>query len=152
MSFICIIIENHFYINGFALSLVLKVRFFGTRKWPILWELNSFLMQTLSFVSINLQRCWPREWKNSILWKTYSTQFSKNSLSKHFIESLTHSIKDVLLTSHHQIFSTLVSCCVYLVVCLKNVLLCFIFHFCSVKFRLTPYQVPYIPDCLDMGS
>ena len=35
MSFICIIIENHFHINGFALGLVLKVRFFGTRKWPI---------------------------------------------------------------------------------------------------------------------
>ena len=35
MSFICIIIENHFHINGFALSLILKVRFFGTRKWPI---------------------------------------------------------------------------------------------------------------------
>ena len=33
---------------------------------PILWELNSFLMQTLSFVSINLHRCWPREWKHSI--------------------------------------------------------------------------------------
>ena len=28
---------------------------------PILWELNSFLMQTLSFVPINLHRCWPRE-------------------------------------------------------------------------------------------
>ena len=34
MSFICIIIKNHFHINGFALSLALKVRFFGTRKWP----------------------------------------------------------------------------------------------------------------------
>ena len=34
-SFICIIIKNHFHINGFALSLALKVRFFGTRKWPI---------------------------------------------------------------------------------------------------------------------
>ena len=33
---------------------------------PILWELNSFLMQTLSFVLINLHRCWPREWKHSI--------------------------------------------------------------------------------------
>ena len=33
---------------------------------PILWELNSFLMQTLSFVAINLHRCWPREWKHSI--------------------------------------------------------------------------------------
>ena len=35
MSFICIIVKNHFHINGFALSLALKVRFFGTRKWPI---------------------------------------------------------------------------------------------------------------------
>ena len=33
---------------------------------PILWELNSFLMQTLSFVPINLHMCWPREWKHSI--------------------------------------------------------------------------------------
>ena len=33
---------------------------------PILWELNSFLMQTLSFVPINLHRGWPREWKHSI--------------------------------------------------------------------------------------
>ena len=33
---------------------------------PILWELNSFLMETLSSVPINLHRCWPREWKHSI--------------------------------------------------------------------------------------
>ena len=32
----------------------------------VLWELNSFLMQTLSFVPINLHICWPREWKYSI--------------------------------------------------------------------------------------
>ena len=31
---------------------------------PILWKFNSFLMQTLSFVSINLHRCWPRDWKH----------------------------------------------------------------------------------------
>ena len=31
----------------------------------ILWELNSFLMQTLSFVPINLRRCWSREQKRS---------------------------------------------------------------------------------------
>ena len=38
---------------------------------PILWELNSFLMQTLSFVPIDLHRCWPCEWKRSIArtWK-----------------------------------------------------------------------------------
>ena len=33
---------------------------------PVLWELNYFLMQTLSSVPINLHRCWPREWKHSI--------------------------------------------------------------------------------------
>ena len=33
---------------------------------PILWELNSFLTQTLSFVPINLHRCWSRGWKHSI--------------------------------------------------------------------------------------
>ena len=33
---------------------------------PVLWELTSFLMQTLSFVLINLHRSWPREWKHSI--------------------------------------------------------------------------------------
>ena len=33
---------------------------------PILWELDSFLMQKLSFVPINLHRCWPRESKHSI--------------------------------------------------------------------------------------
>ena len=38
---------------------------------PILWELNSFLMQTRFFVPINLHRCWPREWKHSIVrWNT----------------------------------------------------------------------------------
>ena len=26
---------SHFHNKGFALSLVLKLRFFGTRKWPI---------------------------------------------------------------------------------------------------------------------
>ena len=33
----------------------------------LLWELNSFLKWTLSFVPINLHRRWPREWKHSIL-------------------------------------------------------------------------------------
>ena len=39
---------------------------------PILWELYSFLMRTLSFVPINLHRCWPREWKHSIATMTFS--------------------------------------------------------------------------------
>ena len=33
---------------------------------PILWEMNSFLMQMISFVPKLLHRCWPREWKHSI--------------------------------------------------------------------------------------
>ena len=33
---------------------------------PVPWELNSFLTQTLSFVTINLHICCPREWKHSI--------------------------------------------------------------------------------------
>ena len=33
---------------------------------PVLWELNSFLVETLSFVPINLYRCWSRERKRSI--------------------------------------------------------------------------------------
>ena len=28
-------------------------------------KLNSFLWQTLSFVPMNLDGCWPREWKRS---------------------------------------------------------------------------------------
>ena len=36
---------------------------------PVPWELNSFRMQTLSFVPINLHRCWPREWKHSIFYR-----------------------------------------------------------------------------------
>ena len=34
----------------------------------VLWELNSFLMQTLSFVPLNLHSCWPREWKRSTVY------------------------------------------------------------------------------------
>ena len=52
-----------------------------TMKWrpcwcpkPILWELNSFFMQSLSFAPINLHRCWPREWKRSILLSKHTTK------------------------------------------------------------------------------
>ena len=41
---------------------------------PVPWELYSFLMQMLSFVPINLHRCWPREWKHSIPWVWGSVQ------------------------------------------------------------------------------
>ena len=38
-----------------------------------LWELNSFLMQMFSFVRIYLHRCWPCEWKHSIVaWGPWS--------------------------------------------------------------------------------
>ena len=32
--------KTHFHKKGFALSLVLKVRDFGTRKWPIRWSFD----------------------------------------------------------------------------------------------------------------
>ena len=32
--------KTHFYNKGFALSLVLKVKFFGTRKWPIKYNMR----------------------------------------------------------------------------------------------------------------
>ena len=35
MSFICMIIKNHFHKKGFALGLVLKQRLAASRKWPI---------------------------------------------------------------------------------------------------------------------
>ena len=40
--------KTHFHNKGFALSLVLKVRFFGTRKWPI----STFVLITWTFVLI----------------------------------------------------------------------------------------------------
>ena len=35
MIFNCDANKTHFHNKGFSLSLVLKVRFFGTQKWPI---------------------------------------------------------------------------------------------------------------------
>ena len=46
---------------------------------PVLWELNSFLMQTLSFVPINLHRCWRREWKHSILGSLSNSVFERRT-------------------------------------------------------------------------
>ena len=46
----------------------------------VLWELNSFLMQTLSFVPINLHRYWPREWKHSIDIRSGFTSFKIKNL------------------------------------------------------------------------
>ena len=36
ISFICMIIKNHFHKKGFALGLVLKQRPAASRKWPII--------------------------------------------------------------------------------------------------------------------
>ena len=56
---------------------------------PILWEMNSFLMQMISFVPKHLHRCWPREWKKSsaiivIIWKPLSSNCSDSSDSDHW--------------------------------------------------------------------
>ena len=53
---------------------------------PVLWELNSFLMQTLSFVPVSLHRCWPREWKHSIHpRKATLSFFSPETLTRLFL-------------------------------------------------------------------
>ena len=51
---------------------------------PSLRELNSFLMQTLSFVPINLHICWPREWKHSIHIHLYLLKRSNYRIQGHF--------------------------------------------------------------------
>ena len=59
---------------------------------PVLFELNSFLMQTLSFVPINLHRCWPREWKHSINDNKRSSVFWSIILKQllHRVSLITH--------------------------------------------------------------
>ena len=54
MSFICIIIKNHFHINGFALSLALKERFYGTRKWPIVSVLFEVMVSYMTQAQLAL--------------------------------------------------------------------------------------------------
>ena len=48
------------HIEGFHMTS--RRPYWCPRQVP--WEMNSFVMQTLSFVRINLHRCWPREWKH----------------------------------------------------------------------------------------
>ena len=71
---------------------------------PILREFTSFLMQTLSFVLINLHRCWPREWKHSIfrgelqlLWTTNVSMVTKWSWSRYILPFYTQSSFQVYL-------------------------------------------------------
>ena len=45
--------KTHFHNKGFALSLVLKVRFFGTRKWPIGFLTRSLKLCLVEKRSIN---------------------------------------------------------------------------------------------------
>ena len=44
--------KTHFYNKGFALSLVLKVKFFGTRKWPIFNDYGGFFSFIVFFINI----------------------------------------------------------------------------------------------------
>ena len=61
-----------FQNNETAAMLVFSNQSFGS------WTL---FMQTLSFVLINLHRCWPREWKHSILDTHQSLLTSRKSIS-----------------------------------------------------------------------
>ena len=57
ISFICMrILNNHFHINGFALSIALKQRLGPTRKWPIKAKaMHEFRAKFLAFC-ISLKR------------------------------------------------------------------------------------------------
>ena len=62
--------------------------------------LNYFLMQTLSFVPMNLHRCWSREWKRSVdILKRADERFCKSFIS--LKQKLTEIfLKVCLLTTH----------------------------------------------------
>ena len=61
---------------------------------PILWELNSFLMQSFYFVPINLHRYRPREWKNYI----------QDDLSTRFLWAKNYRIDRIIKVSMKRIF------------------------------------------------
>ena len=46
--------KTHFHNKGFALSLVLKVNLFGTRKWPIKGLLEMAHMVDIKVLSVEL--------------------------------------------------------------------------------------------------
>ena len=59
----------------------------------ILWELNSSLMQTLSFVPINFHGCnWPREGKCSIAGGRMWTRVKLGAIIKTDIQEMKHSL------------------------------------------------------------
>ena len=49
MSFICMIIKNHFRKKDFALGLVLKQRLAASRKWPIALTAFNYLVFYCNF-------------------------------------------------------------------------------------------------------
>ena len=67
---------------------------------PVLWEMNCFLMQTLSFVPINLHRCWPREWKHSILGSLSNSVFEQRTSTVFFFS--------FLVTYHSTVFDLII--------------------------------------------
>ena len=71
---------------------------------PVLWELNSFLMQTLSFVPINLHILWPREWKHSIS-KRRDARYSTNltTVGSDWVSDVTYKFVSWVATKKQQI-------------------------------------------------
>ena len=65
----------------------------------ILWELNSSLMQTLSFVPIHLHRCcnWPREGKCSIAGGRMWTRVNLGAIINTDIQEMKHSLVTIFL-------------------------------------------------------
>ena len=82
-----------YFYRVFSHDVTPAILVFQTMKWlpcwcpePVLWELNSFLMQMPSFVAINLHRWWPCEWKRS--YDTFLNNFSDTLFLSLFSEVL----------------------------------------------------------------
>ena len=101
--------KTHFHNKGFALSLVLKVRFFGTRKWPIMAR-SAFLPL---YLLLEGNRWETETWSCSISTPTSSPAFITSSFvsspSKTGIRLIArHSLLEYCSNSLHAIISFLI--------------------------------------------
>ena len=76
---------------------------------PVVWELSSFVLQTLSFVPITLHRCWPREWKHTIVLLMSSLSFCSIPLSTVLLSIPWSFVGCVVCFFFHRLSSLLIS-------------------------------------------
>jgi len=58
--------KTHFHNKGFALNLVLRVRFFGTRKWPIVKLLDEVCISHTKQIGDNKTVCTTQEVRKNV--------------------------------------------------------------------------------------